>query len=118
MLNYKIDGVIFGFCEADAKMHPKLEGCTIGATVHLEFNFCVFHYHGTCWPNLETRSPVTKQTGYQLQMRDERRRLMIDKDKRPVEEFFSDLNVGYSLVDTKARYSFEMSTGNFLFSTT
>jgi len=41
-----------------------------------------------------------------------------DRNKRQVEEFFTGLHVGYRSVDTKARYGYELSTGNALFATT
>lgn len=41
-----------------------------------------------------------------------------DRNKLQVEEFFTGLHVGYKRIDTEARYGFELSTGNALFSTT
>lgn len=38
-----------------------------------------------------------------------------DRNKSQVEEFFSTLNVGYRLIDTKTRHGFELSSGNLLF---
>lgn len=39
-----------------------------------------------------------------------------ERNKSLVEEFFSNLGVGYRLIDTKAQYGFDLSNGNLLFS--